>query len=363
MKILIIHASAGQGHRRCAEAIYHFLIQNTSHSVTTIDSLDFTTSLFKFFYIRGYTFLISRFPKLWGFFYHLTDKPKNRFLNSSLRRFNNNLNSRKLRSFLKKENFDFIISTHFFANDIISVLKERKFISTKLICVITDYLVHYYWISSGVDKYLVACQRTKENLINLGVEEEKIAILGIPVDARFRETADKNDIRQRLNLDPQKFCVLMVTGAFGFGSLEKITQLLKDVAQLLVVCGNNQKLYQKLAKAYSGANLKIFGLVKNMHELMSVADVIITKPGGLTISEALVKNLPMIFISAIPGQEVNNAAFMQELGLGIVAENLEEIKELVKRFKTDSEYLEQFKKRISEFSHLNIVTGILKAIS
>lgn len=363
MKITIIHASAGQGHKRCAEAIFDSIKQNTSHQVGIIDALDYTNFLFKFFYTKGYAFLVMHFPAVWGFFYRLTDNPASRFINSLFRFFNKNLNSIRLRNYLKKENPEIIISTHFFANEVVSIFKNENLISSRLVCVITDYQVHYYWLASRVDAYVVASDISKKQLMNLGIKEDKINIMGMPVDTRFLQRLNKEEICQKLNLNPSQFSVLVVTGAFGFGLIEKIVDLIiEEDVQLLVVCGNNIKLMRKLSENQAKESLKVFGLVNNMHELMSVADVIITKPGGLTTSEALAKNLPMIFVAPIPGQEINNALFFKEQGLGVSVENILEVREVINRFKNDKDYLEGFKMRLAQFPKVNAAKEILNLL-
>jgi processive 1,2-diacylglycerol beta-glucosyltransferase len=219
--------------------------------------------------------------------------------------------------------------------------------------------VHSYWFSDEVDLYLVAYQKTKEQLLNLGAEEKKIRVLGIPVDTKFSQGIDRNSVCEKFNLKPNKFSVLVVTGAFGFASIEKIAGILRNDTQLLIVCGNNKKIFRRLSQS-PGENIKVFGFVRNMHELMSAADIIITKPGGLTISEALVKNLPMIFISPIPGQETNNAEFMQQMGLGLIAKDIFQVRDLVMRFKNDSGLLNEFKRRIKDSARLNAVKDVIK---
>lgn len=362
MKILIIHASAGQGHKRAAEAIFESIKQNSSHSVSIIDSLDFTNPLFKFIYIKGYAFLVTHFPFVWRFFYRITDNPASKFVNPFFGFFNKNLNSLRLKSYLNNENPDLIISTHFFFNEFVSEFKNKGIIKSRFICVITDFLVHYYWVSEAVDIYVVACQKTKEQLLNFGIPEEKIKIFGIPVDMKFQQELDKSSLQKKFSLEPEKFTLLVVTGAFGFKSIEEVVNLLKNDVQLLIICGNNKKLFKKLSALKNNGNLKVFGFVNNMHELMTAADLIITKPGGLTISEAVVKKLPMIFISPIPGQETNNARFFEDQGLGFNVERISQIKDIVLRFKTDKEYFEEIKMRLAKFSHYQAAKEILKII-
>lgn len=357
MKIFIIYASAGQGHKRAAEAIFNSLKKNTRHDISIIDSLDYTNFLFKFFYKEGYAFLVTYFPSIWGFIYRLTDNPTSKFVKLLSKFFHKNFNALGLCNFLNKENPDLIISTHFFANEIIC-----RPLQAKLICVITDFLVHSCWVSESVDIYVAACEETKQELLKFGVPEDKIKVLGIPVDEKFSQPLERESLCKKFNLDTSKFTVLVATGAFGFKSIERIVELLKEDAQLLIVCGDNKKLCQKLSSIKNNLNLRVFGFVENMHELMSVSDVLITKPGGLTISEALVKNLPMIFISAIAGQEENNAEFFEEQGLAINVKNINQIRETVIKLKTGRDYLQGFKNRLSNFAKVNTVKEIINLI-
>ncbi len=317
MKILIIHASAGAGHTKAAEALFNGLkgSSRADREVTLVDALDYTLPLFKKIYQRSYSFMVTRCPWLWGFFFGLADRKILRYPVKIIRRLLNGLNTSRLVRFLKEENFDYVISTHFLSNEVISYLKRKRAISSKIICVITDFDVHSIWIQDSIDCYAVACELTQKRLLQLGVPESKGVVTGIPIDEKFLIKRDKRVLRRELGLKEDVFTTLVVTGSFGMGPMEDIACALRDF-QVIVVCGRNKKLFERLQRKKSGF-LHVYGLVPNMDELMACSDVMITKPGGLSITEALVSGLPLIFFNAIPGQETGNIQILKEYGIGL----------------------------------------------
>ncbi len=316
MKVVIVYASAGAGHRRSAEALYnYFRAHCPSCDIKLIDVLDKAHPLFRKLYSWGYLFLVNHAASLWQLSFWLTSlkclKPVNDFLNFLIDR----LNAKKFSKFLIKEAPDFVVSTHFMPSEITAYLKKKGLIKSKLITVITDFTVHPFWIYPGTNTYVVASDFAKEQLIIAGVKEEQVKELGIPVDDKFLLEYDRGLLASRFGIEPNKFTALLVTGSLGLGPIEEIVQLLYKDILLLVVCAGNKRLYSRLSvKAYPG--VKVFGFVDNMQELMAAADIIITKPGGLTISEVLAVGLVPIFISPIPGQETNNVEVLARHGIG-----------------------------------------------
>ena len=331
MKILVIHASAGAGHLKAAQAIYEGLKKFTSHEAVFADSLDYTSPFFKKFYQRTYIFLVMGMSWLWGFFFGLLDRPWIQPLMRSARRFYNGFNAQRLSAFLKDKNFDYVITTHFLPSEVVAALKRTGEIRSRLITGVTDFDVHRIWLNPETDLYAVASEWTEQKLRQLGVAQEKICVTGIPVNEKFLYPADRGELKNKLGLKENVFTVLIATGSFGVGPIEEILRILglpvgsplkgtyglreEDGLQALVVCGHNRGLAERLRGAnYAGA--KIFGLVDNMHELMAVSDCMVTKPGGLSIAEALVSQLPMIFFHPIPGQETNNVRVLRGYGIG-----------------------------------------------
>ena len=357
MKILVIYATAGAGHKKAAEAIFHGLQAQGGHDVRLVDALDYTNPYFKKNYPGVYTFLVTRLPWLWGLLFALIDTPWMQSLVHGCRRLYNGLNAQALQKFLIQEQFDDVITTQFLSAEVCAYLKRKGKIKSKIICVVTDFDAHHIWVSKGIDVYAVACEYTRNKLIALGVGPEKIFITGIPTDAKFAQKPDPLALKKKLRLQDGILTILIATGSFGMGPIEELIKLLGSY-QLLIVCGQNRDLYERL-KPLAQKNVHILGLVDNMDELMSVANVMVTKPGGLSISEALVKKLPMLFFSAIQGQETNNIKVLSSYGASQGQSSLPQIVETIHEWDSNPKDLDALRLRLSELSKPNAVADII----
>ena len=315
MKILIIHASAGAGHKMAAKAIHDELSRESEHQVEIVDALDYANPLFRHTYSGSYELLITKCPQVWGLFFKLVDVPWLQPLIRFMRRGYNAINTPRLHRHLVEGAYDWVISTHFLPIEVVSALKRSDRISSKMMACVTDYDVHRIWLGSGVDCYSVATEWTKNKMLRLGVCADRIRVTGIPCHKKFAQPHDVPKIRAGLNLQGGEFTVLIATGSFGIGPIEEIIDALPDF-QIIVVCGHNKHLFERL-KHKNAPHVKVLGLVDNMHELMAAADMMVSKPGGLSITEALVSHLPLIFFNAIPGQETHNIQVLAEHGIGI----------------------------------------------
>jgi len=195
--------------------------------------------------------------------------------------------------------------------------------------------------------YIVASDFTKEQLILEGVSQDMIKDLGIPIDPKFLEKYERSILCKKLDIEPNRFTVLISTGSSGIGQVEKIVDSLHNEAQILVVCAYNRILYASLGKK-NYPNVKVFGFIDNIEELMAVSDIIITKPGGLTISESLAMDLLPIFITAIPGQETENEKALTKKSIGINIKDTASIKDIVLDFRDHPDKLKRMKERINE---------------
>ncbi len=348
MKIIITYASAGTGHRRAAEAIYNYFKENCpAHDLKIIDALEETNFIFRKLYSYGYLFLVNHALWLWHFSFWLTSikalKPAANILVSVI----NRLNAKGLSKFLIKESPDFIISTHFFPPQIAAFLKRIKKLNSKLVTVITDFGIHPFWISAGTDMYIVASNLSKEQLILEGVQENIIKDFGIPIDSKFLKEYEKNILCKKFEIEPNKFTVLISTGSFAIGQVEEIVESLYKEVQILVVSAHNKILYSRL-KQRNYPKVKVFGFIDNIQELMFVSDMIITKPGGLTIAESLAMGLLPIFITAIPGQETENAKILAKKSIGINIKDVASIQDIVLDFRDHPQKLRNTKEKIDE---------------
>jgi len=358
MKILIIHATAGAGHKKAAEAIFHGLQAKSGFDARILDALDYTNPFFRKTYPNGYALLVTRLPWAWGLVFGLLDLPWMQPLVRMVRRVYNGLNAKALQKFLMQEQFDVLITTQFLSAEVSAYLKRTGKIKSKIICVVTDFDVHRIWVNKGIDVYTAACAYTKNKLIALGVLPEAIFTTGIPTDAKFAARPDTAALKKKLGLQEGIFTILIATGSFGMGPIEELVELLKSY-QLLIVCGHNKELYGRL-KPKAAKNTHVLGLVDNMDELMSVADVMVTKPGGLSIAEALVKKLPMLFFSAIPGQETNNIKVLSTYEVvSQTQSSLPQIAQTIHDWNSNPKALDALRLRMNELSKPNAVADII----
>lgn len=363
MKIILSYVSAGAGHLKAAEAVFLYLQKHyPEHNVVMFDVLDFSTRFFKDSYLGGYNLLINRSTFLWRIAFYFTKFKCLRFLTRPVAIFLNAINTKGFANLLVEENPDVIISTHFLSSEIAARLKFRKIIKAKVYTIITDFGVHPFWITKGTDFYIVASDITKQILISEGISANQAKVLGIPIDEKFLISFDKDSIKSNLGLNKERFTVLIMTGSFGIGPIREIVELFKDSdVQLLVVCAKNKSLFSDLSKKQY-ENLKLYAFVDNVQELMSVSDLIVTKPGGLSSSELLAMKLPAVFISAIPGQESVNQELLSKLGAGIIAKSAEEVKNIVLRLKNNNKELTGMKDQIELIAKPNATKEISDAI-
>lgn len=365
-KILIIYASAGDGHKKAAEAVYReFKEISPKQEAVFIDSLNYTTRFFKFFYRRIYIVLIRYLPWLWGFFYHLLN---NRFffvIIAPFRRLTNALNSAKLVRFLLDERFDAVISTHFFAPEVISRLKEKSGLSMPLISIVTDFKAHLYWIAKNVDRYVVASESVKKDLAERGVPAEKISVLGIPVRRKFSEPVSKAAARSRLGLSPDKFTILMMGGGLGVGPIKDVLSGLQRLdfdCQIMVICGHNKGLLEEL-RSMAGSFVKytrIMGFCHNIDTFMSASDIMISKVGGVTVSESLSAGLPIACIKPIPGQESANAEFLFGNGIGFRVRGRHEVNDIIRKFFHSPPFAKEIQNKIRSLARPDSAKDIVE---
>lgn len=317
MKILIFSASTGGGHKRAAaalEATIHRL--NPEAQVTVVDGLRAIGKVYDTTAVKGYYFLVKKAPKLYGGIYKVTDR-KNIAYKAAMQI--NASKSKKLLEEIEKHDPDVIIMCHAFITVMVSKLKKQgKLSGVKTIALITDYDAHRTYIAPNIDAYVLAEPQMAPKLIEeFGVDESRIFPLGIPTFEQFSVPGVREEICRREGLDPNKTTVLLMAGSFGVTGVLKFYKKLARVnndLQFIVITGKNEKLYEKLQEvvAEEGAadRTKLLYFVNNVEDYMHVSDLIVTKPGGLTISEALACHLPMAIYNAYPGQEQFNVNFL-----------------------------------------------------
>lgn len=332
-RILIITGNYGEGHQQAANALYK-AIQLRKHDTETmiIDFMEITHPVLNpishYLFIQG----IKLFPSIYGFFYR-----KTRAANSMSKILNkiNNLSVGRLRKVIKETRPDVIVSTFPLAAGAVARLKEQGHIQVPTITVITDHTYHSSWIHDNTDRYIISSEYVKKDLVHLGIPKEKIAVTGIPIRPEFCQNLSSEALRVKHGIQPSLPVVLVMGGGVGIigeGSTTiRALEELPDKIQLIVVCGYNDKLQKQLSKQlrHSKHHVTILGHVDYIHELMAIADLLITKPGGLTTSEAMASQLPMLLIKPLPGQEQDNAKLLVQLGVAFQADHSKEMIEIL----------------------------------
>lgn len=374
-KILIMSASTGGGHNKAANAIKSTLEDNNIEC-TIIDSLKLVNSTMDKFISRGYEKSAMYTPKAYGRVYKLSDInliSRNEFKGNPLAK----IMAYKFKKLIKKTNPDLIIGTHPFPMIALSDLKKHDLENKlsinipPLVSLLTDYTTHSTWIQNEIDYYIVANEFVKELLIYEGVSSYKIKPFGIPIEKSFFENREKSIVFDELGLSPNKFTVLLMGGSFGAGgikdALEDLLQMDSDF-QIIVITGKNVHLKDKLQKIskFNNKSICVLGYTNNMNDLLSHIDLLISKPGGLTVTEALIKNTPMVIPYCIPGQEEENLDFLTNSGvairttkkftLGVVVNYLIKNPDKLKLMKQNINYI---KKPNSTFDILSLVNEII----
>jgi processive 1,2-diacylglycerol beta-glucosyltransferase len=322
MNILLLHASAGAGHRRAAEALAAaFHAAGPGDTVITRDILDFTPALFRKTYAEGYLRMVRRAPELWSYLYAKSDRKAQTPWRRQVRAAFNKINAAHFLAYCDEVQPDLIVCTHFLPLELLSTRRSRHRDRALFAGVVTDFAVHALWIFPNVPAYYVATEEGKRHMTRCGCPSARIHVTGIPVAPEFMQSEAAPAARARLGLDPALPTVLVLSGGYGVGPTAELIAAFKDDApacQLLVVAGASAALKRRAEAAAASLRrpVKVFGFVNNMNQLMDAADLVISKPGGLTTAELLAKGKPLLVVEPIPGQEQRNAEYLLEAGAG-----------------------------------------------
>jgi processive 1,2-diacylglycerol beta-glucosyltransferase len=323
-----MYISEISGHHSATLAIEKALrILQPDTEILNINAFNYTNPISEKIVNRLYISIIKRTPQIWDYLYDNPTILKNvERIKETIHKFN----SPKLKDLFETFKPDAVLCTQAFPCGMTADFKKTYNMSIPLIAVLTDYVPHSYWIYDTVDYYITPSEETSLRLAKKGVTPDKIKALGIPFDPVFNEPQDRNKICQKLKVNPKLFTVLIMGGGQGLGPIKAIVKSLEKIKreiQEIIVTGTNKRLYNSLKRQIKDFKKKplLFRYVNNIYELMSASDIIITKPGGVTCAEVLAKNLPMIIVKPIPGQEANNANYFTEKGAAIKIDEPEEI--------------------------------------
>ncbi|TDM08898.1 MAG: hypothetical protein C4K60_05900 [Ideonella sp. MAG2] len=320
--LLLLHATAGAGHTRAAQAVAAALAQQGSQHHQVVDTLACTSAFFRKMYAKAYIDLVQTAPALWGQLYERADvvKPP-RSKSARARLAFDKLNSQAFGALLKDAAPAAVLCTHFLPLELLSDLKRKGRWHTPVHAVVTDVSPHAFWVYPHIDHYHVATPAGARELVCKGIAPERISVTGTPVDPVFAHSTPAPAMRAQLGL-PERPTALLLSGGFGVGPLLAMLDSFAKAdtgLSLVVVAGRNAELEAacRARAATLATPVSVHGFVNNIHELMDAADVVVTKPGGLTTNEVLAKGKPMVLMAPIPGQEQRNCEFLLEEGAAV----------------------------------------------
>lgn len=321
MRIAIVSMSTGSGHVRAAKAIESYVKAYANHEIMHIDAADYIHPILVFFHIKIYAFLSEYIPKCWGFLYRIT----NHKTSPRIIKINNALQNRLAKKLHKKildYKPDVIICTYFGSAQLMEPLATKNQIPTYL--VLTDYEAHALFVMDHVSGYFVPTEEVRQELLQYGVAKNKIHVSGIPIDTVFYEQKNQAQLRTAHNIAPTDTVLLIIAKTYRTKMIKKILNQVKNIPNLSVL------IIGKQLDIKTSTQVKNVGWTKNIEEYMRVADLVITKSGGLISTECMILGKYMIIFGPIPGQESANADYIEKNGCGLLCKDIKIIYTLVK---------------------------------
>ncbi len=363
--VLLMYITKVSGHRQATMAIQRALHQlDPDVEAPSVNGFGYTYPILEKIVNGAYMSVIKRTPQVWDYLY---DNPKVVKNSKSIKNFLHKTSHAKLEKLYQKHMPDTVVCTQAFPCGMMADYKRTHNLNFTLIGVLTDYSPHSYWINEGVDHYIVPSEEIRDSFIQKGVDPESIKVYGIPIRAKFASRLDKKQTAKNLGLDLNVPVVLIMGGGQGLGPIKEVVKSLMRIEtnlQMIVLTGTNTKLIRWLNRQVKRSPKKIlfYEYANNVDELMEISTLIVTKPGGLTTSEALAKGLPMVIVNPIPGQEVRNTNFLLSTGIGIRIDKKEDIGERIEDILKSPERLAAMSKAAFAHGKPNAALDIAKLI-
>lgn len=354
MKVLFLSVTAGQGHNQTGKAAMECLLENNKECIM-LDTFEYINPFLKESISQGYLISTKLSPTLYGRMYRLAEKLEKNNIKMSVSKFTNSILAKKLITYIEEFRPDVIVCTHIFSAQILTQIIVQKGIPAHTIGIVTDFTIHPFWEETKLDYYIIANELLTHQAVKKGIPEERLKPFGIPIFKKFAEKMPQSKARQELNIE-DKDTILVMSGSMGHGNVTKIIKQLDSLDmdfQILSVCGNNNTLRDKIDEMPLNKKIYNFGFVDNVDVMMDAANCIISKPGGLTVSESMAKQLPMIIMNPIPGQEDRNVEFLLNNGLAMKITDTYPIDEAVYQLLSSHDKVETMVDRINEISRPN----------
>ena len=371
-KIIIFYASYGGGHLSAAKSIETYFKNNYQNiDIKLIDCMKYINKTIEKISTAAYREMAKKVPWAWGKIY--SDSQKGPLAHISSRA--NAIMAVKLLKLLKQENPDLIISTHPFGSQMCGYLKRKGKINSEIATILTDFKSHDQWLveNNYINYFFVSNNNMKYELMNRNIPEQKIFVTGIPVSEKFIKNYHKKEILNQLNFSENKKTILFFAGGeFGLGKsktleiFEKLVSNFENI-QIIAISGKNETMknnFIKITNEYKRNNsVTILEFTDKVAQFMSISTLVITKPGGLTSTEALTSNLPMLIINPIPGQEEENAEFLEENKVAIWLKKDDDINSILNILLNDKNILKTMKDNTRLISRPNSTKNICEILT
>lgn len=360
MRVLILSANTGRGHNSTAEAIAEQL-RSMSVEYEIADTLAFISEKVSNLISRGHSYVYRRLPRLFGLGYRFEEKHAPRFIYEQCAR-----GADALQEKLAEDGYDAVICVHVFAGLMLTEVRHKYHSTVPAYFVATDYTCSPGLAEMQLDGYFIPHSMLRGNFVRYGfLPADKIVVTGIPVRQEFCEHLDAREARRALELPEEGKIVLLSCGSMGCGKLEKSAMMLyrgmPKGSTLVVLCGKNEKTYEALAP-HACENLRVLRFTDQIATYMAAADLYLTKPGGLTTSEAIAKELPMMLIDAVPGLETRNFNFLIANGVADGTKSWRELTMLVQKGLTDPSAFDAQREAMKTFTVKNAAELICRHV-
>jgi len=368
-RILVLSVSAGAGHVRAAQALCATAqLEFPQLDVTHVDVMDLVSDGFRKLYADSYIKLVEKMPLAWAFLYQSTDRRSARSPIDELRRRIQRLNTRKLDHELTRVAPHAIVCTHFLPAELLSHRIRKQRPTPPVWVQVTDFDVHGLWIHPHMAGYFVANHEIAARIAARGIAPEQTCVSGIPIMPQFAQKLSRTACAAELGLDPHKPTLLMMSGGAGVGGIESLAARLVKLEydlQIVALAGRNQALLAALQQIAAEHHGRLFPIpfTRTIERAMAVADMAITKPGGLTTAECLAMQLPMIVISPIPGQEERNADFLLESGAALKAIDAAALEYKVRLLLEHPEQLAAMRSRMRAQARPDAAASVLRLVA
>lgn len=371
-RILILYAKYGGGHLSAAKSIQTYIEEHYFYNaeVKCVDCVEYVSPFINNVTTGAYKKMAKTAPKLWKKLYYGSQKG---FI-SSFSNKANEIMAKRLLNLFKQFLPDVVISTHPFASHMTSYLKETKQYDCTLATVMTDFAPHDQWLvgKDYGDFFFVSNEKMKQTLINsYGIDENKVFASGVPLANTFSYPFYDNETYKNYRLKKDKKLILFFGGGeFGLGQ-KRTVQVLHNLCnyldnyQIVAISGRNKKMnneFLKLSKILNNDDLHVLKYTNDVPDLMHIASLVVTKPGGLTSSESLASNLPILIVNPIPGQEEENAEFLESSGAAIWLKENDNIEEVINNILNNENKLNDMKEKAKLIAKPNSTMEICQTI-